>query len=64
MKKTNKLESLFSQLQDIVNQLESGELSLEESVSRYSKGISLSKKIKNKLSILENKIQEISKESE
>lgn len=64
MKKQINLQSMFRQLQEITDQLESGDLSLEDSVSKYSEGIKVSKKIKTKLSQLENKIQEINEGSE
>jgi len=42
-------EQLLNELQDIVNKLESGKLSLEESVTTYQKGMELSLECKKRL---------------
>lgn len=42
-------EQLLKELQEIVNSLESGKLSLEESVEAYKKGMSLSLECKKRL---------------
>ncbi len=42
-------EQLLQQLQDIVNSLESGNLSLEESVQKYQEGMKISLECKKRL---------------
>ncbi len=42
-------EELLKELQEIVNRLESGKLSLEESVEVYQKGMALSLECKKRL---------------
>ncbi len=42
-------EQLLKELQDVVNNLESGKLSLEESVEAYKKGMTLSLECKKRL---------------
>lgn len=44
-----KFEDLLKELNDIVKELESGELSLEDSIEKYQKGMELSKLCKEKL---------------
>ena len=44
-----KFEELLQELNTIVSELESGELSLEESIEKYQKGMELSKLCKDKL---------------
>lgn len=42
-KKTNKFEENIKQLEEIVNKLETGEATLEESIDLYEKGVLLAK---------------------
>lgn len=42
-------EEFLKELDEIVKQLESGELSLDESIKKYERGIELSKLCKDKL---------------
>lgn len=44
-----KFEDLLNELNEVVKVLESGTLSLEDSIKKYEKGIELSKKCKDKL---------------
>lgn len=44
-----KFEELLHELNSIVNELENGDLSLEESIEKYQKGMELSKLCKDKL---------------
>jgi len=46
-----KFEELLKQLDDVVKSLESGDLSLDESIKQYQKGIELSNKCRQKLEI-------------
>lgn len=49
MNKSIKFEDLMKELDDVVAALESGELSLEESIEKYKKGIELSNKCRQLL---------------
>lgn len=55
-----KFEQLLAELQEVVAKLESGKLSLEESVEAYQKGMTLSLECKKKLeeakSVIVNKV--------
>ena len=42
-------EELLKELQDIVSSLESGKLSLEESVEKYQSGMAISLECKNRI---------------
>lgn len=44
-----KFEDLLQELNKIVNELESGDLSLEDSIEKYQKGMELCKVCKEKL---------------
>lgn len=44
-----KFEDLLAELNNIVKELESGQLSLEESIDKYQRGMELSKLCKEKL---------------
>ena len=47
-------EELLKELQEVVNSLESGKLSLEESVEAYKKGMTLSLECKKRLEEAKN----------
>ena len=49
MNKSIKFEDLLSELDRIVEELESGELDLQQSIEKYKKGIELSSKCKKML---------------
>ena len=49
MNKSIKFEDLMKELDEVVSALESGELSLEESIEKYKKGIELSNKCRQLL---------------
>ena len=49
MNKSIKFEDLMKELDEVVSSLESGELSLEESIEQYKKGIDLSNQCKKLL---------------
>jgi exodeoxyribonuclease VII small subunit len=63
MSKPIPFEKTMLELQTIVNQLEKGELSLEESLKQYEKGINLARKCQETLNQAEQKIEVLSKES-
>lgn len=52
-------EEAMTKLEKIVEELESGELSLEDSVKSFEKGIELSKLCKKKLENAENRVKKI-----
>lgn len=53
-------EAAMSELETIVNQLEKGELSLEESLKKFEQGILLVRQCKNLLQQAEQKIEFLS----
>ncbi len=56
-----KFEDLLSKLQSIVEMLEKGDLSLEESLSAYEEGIKLSRLCLKQLDSAERRIEILSK---
>ena len=63
-KKETNYESMISELNEIVNRLENGELSLEESMKSYENGIKIVNKLYKKLNTLEGKIKVVEDEKE
>lgn len=57
MTKTIPFEQSIADLEDIVKQLEKGELSLEDSLKQFEKGISLARKCQDVLNQAEQKIE-------
>ena len=53
------MDEAYRQLQVIVKQFEQGNISLEESIVQFEKGLGLAKQLKDRLKVLENKIVEI-----
>ncbi len=49
------LEQSFESLDSIIGQLQSGELSLEESFKKYEEGMKLVKSCNDKLIVIDNK---------
>ena len=56
-------ESSLKKLERVVEKLESGELTLEESVKTFEEGIALSKTCQRQLKAAEQKIETLSAES-
>jgi exodeoxyribonuclease VII small subunit len=56
-KKPPELEKSLTQLEEIVEELESGELSLDQSLKQFEKGIKLSRNCQNALQTAEQKVQ-------
>lgn len=56
-KTTPSFEQALTELQDVVERLESGELSLEESLTAFEQGVRLSRDCQNALSQAEQKVQ-------
>ena len=66
MKKNNKdlsFEDNLKNLEDIVEQLESGDVDLDKSVELYEKGMNLKKICEEKLKKVENQIKKIKVEN-
>ncbi|GGI85304.1 exodeoxyribonuclease VII small subunit [Legionella impletisoli] len=60
MTKPAQFEKSLSELQKIVAQLEKGDLTLEESLKQFEKGINLAKKCEDALNQAELKIEALS----
>ncbi|MCP0913077.1 MULTISPECIES: exodeoxyribonuclease VII small subunit [Legionella] len=60
MTKTIHFEKTITELEDIVSQLEKGELSLEDSLKQFEKGITLARKCQEILTQAEQKIEMLS----
>lgn len=56
-KKTPDLEKSMGELEEIVEQLEAGELSLEKSLAQFEKGVKLSRECQKALADAEQKVQ-------
>jgi exodeoxyribonuclease VII small subunit len=55
--KTKKFEDELKELETIVSQIDSGELSLEESISAFERGVMLVKALNGKLDEVERKVE-------
>ena len=62
-KKTKDFESAIERLEEITNELESGEASLEESIELYTEGLKLAKDCHQKLDAAEKKIKIITEKN-
>ena len=56
-------EEALQKLEEIVEQLEQGDLTLDESLKTFEYGVKLVQKCNNKLSIAEQKIEELIEEN-
>lgn len=56
-------ESSFGELENIIRELESKDISLEDSIKKYEKGIELYKYLNNTLKAYEGKIKTIAEEN-
>lgn len=56
-KKTPNFEQTFAELEDLVLQMESGELELEQSLAAFEKGIKLTRDCQTALTKAEQKVQ-------
>ena len=63
-KKEQNFESAAQKLEDIVSEMETGELSLDETLKKFEEGIKLSKFCSDKLNEAEEKITTLAKEYE
>ncbi|MDC3131694.1 exodeoxyribonuclease VII small subunit [Pelagibacteraceae bacterium] len=62
-KDKNNFESNLSQLEDIVEKLENGEVELEESINLFEKGMKLKKVCEEKLKSIELQIKKIKEDN-
>lgn len=62
-KKVFDFEQSFSQLEEIVNKLESGQETLEKSLELFEEGIKLTELCRNKLDAADDRIKELVKKS-
>lgn len=62
--KDKKFEDAMKELEDIVKRLESGDLSLDESIKTFEQGVSLSKYCFSKLEEAEKKVSLLVKDGE
>ncbi len=60
MAAAKKIEDRLLELETIANNMENGELTIEEMVKEYAKGVKLSNTIKKSINDIELKIEEIS----
>ena len=59
-----KFEAALEDLEQLVDRLESGELSLEESLEAFEKGVGLVKYCNQKLDDVEKKVERLTKDKE
>ena len=64
MEKTENFEEMMESLENIAKELESGNLSLDESVKKFEEGMEISKKCSKILENAEKKISILIKDSE
>lgn len=57
-----KFEDKVKELEEIINTLESGETSLDESINKYTQAMKLVKECDDELKTIEEKISKIAKE--
>ena len=57
-------EKHMNRLEEIVDTIEKGEVSLDESIKLYEEGLKLSKGLKKQLKSFEDKINELNKEND
>ena len=63
-KKTNTFEENLKELETIVNDLESGNISLDESLKKYEEGVRVFKSCKTLLTKAEKRIQKLTEDLE
>ncbi len=62
--KGKKFEDEVKDLEAIVNQIDSGELTLEESISAFERGVALVKSLNQKLDEVERKVELLTRNAE
>ncbi len=61
--KARKFEDELRDLEEIVNRIDSGELSLEESISAFERGVALVKALNQKLDEVERKVELLTRDA-
>lgn len=64
MEKNKKFEDNMKELETIINELESGETNLEESITKYTKAMQLVKECDEKLKNVEKQVSKMILENE
>ena len=62
--KEKKFEEEIKDLETLVNQIDSGELTLEESISAFERGVALVKSLNRKLDEVERKVELLTRNAE
>ena len=62
--KAKRFEEEVKDLEAIVNQIDSGELTLEESISAFERGVALVKSLNQKLDEVERKVELLTRNAE
>lgn len=62
--KEQNLEEVFAQLEDVIQKMEQGDVSLEESFALYHRGMDMVKKCNDKIDKVEKKILVLDNEGE
>ncbi|HVA79718.1 MAG TPA: exodeoxyribonuclease VII small subunit [Candidatus Binataceae bacterium] len=62
--KTKKFEDELKDLETIVSQIDSGELSLDESIGAFERGVALVKSLSQKLDEVERKVEMLTRDVE
>lgn len=60
----NSFEAQYQELEKIVERLESGKLPIEESLKLFKRGVELITVLRNRLTVVENEVKEITKKLE
>lgn len=63
-RKVDSYEETYEKLEEIINNMERGEMSLDESIKKYEEGVKLLNKLYKKLNSVEGKIKIISNGAE
>ena len=58
-KKTEAFEHKLAELENLVNELEAGELSLEDAMSKFERGITLTRECQQSLTAAEQKVAQL-----
>jgi exodeoxyribonuclease VII small subunit len=62
--KEKKFEEEIKDLETLVNQIDSGELTLEESISAFERGVALVKSLNRKLDEVERRVELLTRDAE
>ena len=64
VRKVDSYEETYQKLEEIINNMEKGEMSLDESIKKYEEGVKLLNKLYKKLNSVEGKIKIINNGAE